>query len=235
MYRKELNERSPLRVFEQSIHGGLGRGNIGVAVGRHGVGKTAFLVGVALDDLMRGRKVMHVALDQSVEKVRQYYDEIFMDLARSSGLEDAGRERLEMERNRHIHTYVNHSFSVARLKEAIAFLRTFAHFEPEAVMIDGLDFARESLGDMLELRGVARELNAEMWLTAVMHRDAKRDDRGIPDPVGRFDEAVSVIISLAHDGRAVHVRLLKDHENPDVSDTSIALDPTTMLLMQEEA
>ncbi len=92
MYRKELNERSPLRVFEQSIHGGLGRGNIGVAVGRHGVGKTAFLVGVALDDLMRGRKVLHVALDQSVEKVRQYYDEIFMDLARTSELEDAGRE-----------------------------------------------------------------------------------------------------------------------------------------------
>ena len=29
MYRKELNERSPLRLFEHSIHGGLGRGNVG--------------------------------------------------------------------------------------------------------------------------------------------------------------------------------------------------------------
>ena len=32
MHQKELNERSPLRVLEQSIHGGLGRGNIGVIV-----------------------------------------------------------------------------------------------------------------------------------------------------------------------------------------------------------
>ena len=62
MYRKELNERSPLRLFEHSIHGGLGRGNVGVVVARHGIGKTAFLVGIALDDAMRGRKVLHARL-----------------------------------------------------------------------------------------------------------------------------------------------------------------------------
>ncbi len=30
MYRKEVNERSPMRVFEKSMHGGLGRGNVGI-------------------------------------------------------------------------------------------------------------------------------------------------------------------------------------------------------------
>src|SRR5512136_1089083 len=106
MHSKELNERSPLRLLEQSIHGGLGRGNLGVVMAPAGVGKTAFLVGVALDDLMRGRKILHVALDEPVEKIRDYYDEIFMDLARSSGLEDVCGERLEIERNRNIHTYL---------------------------------------------------------------------------------------------------------------------------------
>ena len=77
MHQKDLSERSPLRVLDQSIHGGLGRGNIGVVVARHGVGKTAFLVGVALDELMRGRNVLHVSLDQTAERVRAYYDEIF--------------------------------------------------------------------------------------------------------------------------------------------------------------
>ena len=47
MHRKEVNERSPMRVLEHSIHGGLGRGNIGVVVARPGLGKTAFLVGIA--------------------------------------------------------------------------------------------------------------------------------------------------------------------------------------------
>ena len=233
MYRKELNDRSPLRVFEKSIHGGLGRGNIGLAVGRHGVGKTAFLVGVALDDLMRGRKVLHVALDQSVEKVREYYDEIFMDLARTAGFEDVGREHLEMERVRNIHTYINHSFSVARLREAIDFLKTFAHFAPEALIIDGFDFETATPEAVAELRAVARENNAEMWMSVITHRDAKRDARGIPETLARFGETISVIVALAHEGRAVQIRLLKDHDNKQVSDLSIALNPTTMLLMQE--
>ena len=32
MYRKDVNAQSPLRILEQSIHGGLGKGNLGVVV-----------------------------------------------------------------------------------------------------------------------------------------------------------------------------------------------------------
>ena len=70
MYRKEVNAQSPLRILEKSIHGGLGAGNLGLVMARAGVGKTAFLVQVALDDLMRERSVLHVTLEQTVEHVR---------------------------------------------------------------------------------------------------------------------------------------------------------------------
>ncbi len=232
-YRKDLNERSPLRVLEKSIHGGLGRGNIGVAVGRAGVGKTAFLVGVALDDLMRGRKVLHVALNQPVEKIRGYYDEIFTDLAKSSGLTDVDRERLEMERNRNIHTYIGNAFSIPRLREGVAFLREHAHFHPDALIIDDFDFGSAQAAELAELKAIAGELDAELWMSAVTHRDAPRNERGIPEPLARLEGSVDVIVFMAHDGRAVHVRLLKDHDNPEVSELSIALNPTTMLLIRE--
>lgn len=233
MYRKELNERSPLRLFEKSIHGGLGRGNIGVAVGRRGIGKSAFLVGVALDDLMRGRKVLHVAIDQSVEKVREYYDEIFAELAQTSRLEDSSREHLEMERNRNIHTYINHSFSVARLKEGIKFLAEYAHFQPDLLVIDGYDFESSTPEGVQELRQVAGDLNAELWMAAVSHRDDAVDATGTPAHLARVESTISVIVAMAHDGKAVRLRLLKDHESTEITETSIALDPTTMLLMKE--
>ena len=140
MRRKEINERSPVRVLEASIHGGLGPGNIGVVVARHGVGKTAFLVGVALDDLMRGRKVLHVSLEHPSEKVRTYYDEIFSDLAHEKELEDVWKVRLEMERNRRIHAYIDGSFSIDKLREAIAFMREHSDFSPVAIMLDGYPF-----------------------------------------------------------------------------------------------
>jgi hypothetical protein len=51
LYRKFLNARSPLRILEQGLHGGLGPGNIGIFLAGHGVGKGSVLIGVALDEL----------------------------------------------------------------------------------------------------------------------------------------------------------------------------------------
>ena len=47
MVRAELIKRSPLRILERSMHGGLGAGNIGILASRKGVGKTACLVHIA--------------------------------------------------------------------------------------------------------------------------------------------------------------------------------------------
>src|SRR5689334_5964522 len=106
MYRKEVNERSPMRVFEKSMHGGLGRGNIGVVVARPGVGKTALLVQIALDDLLRDRKVLHLSHEHAVDHVRAYYDEIFHDLAGSMKLDAPESVRLDIEKNRLIYSHL---------------------------------------------------------------------------------------------------------------------------------
>ena len=73
MYREFLTARSPLRLLEKGLHGGLGKGNLGLVLAGHGVGKTSFLVCVALDDLLRGEHVLHVSLDQTVAHTRAHY------------------------------------------------------------------------------------------------------------------------------------------------------------------
>jgi KaiC/GvpD/RAD55 family RecA-like ATPase len=233
MRRRELNERSPLRVLEQSIHGGLGAGKIGAVVARHGVGKTAFLVGVALDDLMRGRQVLHVSLDQQVDRVRNYYDEIFHEIVHARSLEDVWKVRLEMERNRRIHSYVGNTFSVDRIPETIEFLRTHTDFVPSAIIIDGFDFEAATREQLQRVREIAGEIGAEIWMTAVTHRESERDERGVPEPLAGHVESLDVILSMAHDGKTIRIGLLKDHDNPDVSELKLALDPTTMLLVKE--
>jgi hypothetical protein len=233
MYRKELNERNPLRLFEHSIHGGLGPGNIGVVIARHGIGKTAFLVGIALDDAMRGRKALHVSLDNPVDHVREFYDEIFMDLAHSAGLEDLPAERLEMERNRIIHTYANKSFTIHKLRHSINFLREYVHFDPACVVLEGFDFDRATLDDMEAFRQLAAEFNVELWMSAVTHRGVTEDARGIPEPLAKLAPAIAVIVRMKDYSDGVHVSLLKDHDNPDVAKLTLALDPETMLLVRK--
>jgi len=233
MRRKEINERSPVRVLEASIHGGLGTGNIGVVIARHGVGKTAFLVGIALDDLMRGRKVLHVSLGHGSDKVRAFYDEVFMDLARERELEDVWKVRLEIERNRRIHCYLDGTFSIEKLRDTIAFMREHGDFRPDAVTIDGFAFEQATAEQMTMLREIAESSNSELWMSAVTHRDADTNRTGVPEPVARLERGIDVILQMAHDMKAVHVSLLKDHDNPEVSDLKLALDPTTLLLVEE--
>ena len=234
MRRRELNERSPVRLLEASIHGGLGTGNIAAVIARHGVGKTAFLVGVALDDLMRGRKVLHVSLEEPSERVRSFYEEVFSDLAHESELEDVWKVRLDMERNRRIHCYLDGTFSIAKLRDTVQFMRDHGNFHPVAIMLDGFPFDDTTVEEIEELRSIAEELDAEMWMTAVTHRESEIGSKGYPEPVATLAEGIDVILHMAHDTKAVHVRLLKDHDNPEVSDLRLALDPTTMLLKRED-
>lgn len=232
MRRREVNERSPLRILEKSIHGGLGEGKIGAVVARHGVGKTAFLVGVALDDLMHGRQVLHVSLDQTVDRVRNYYDEIFQAILHKRELEDVWKVRLEMERNRRIHSYVGNTFSVERLRETVVFLGEHTEFVPAAIVIDGFDFEEASPEQLARLRETAEETGAEIWMSAVTHRESVTDERGLPEPVASHAGSLDVILSMVHDGETLHLGLLKDHDNPEVPNLRLAFDPTSMLLVK---
>jgi len=233
MYSKELNERNPLRLFEHSIHGGLGPGNLGVVVARHGIGKTAFLVGIALDDAIRGRKVLHVSLNKTVDHVREFYDEIFMDLAHSAGLEDLATARLDMERHRMIHTYVGKTFTIDKLRQSIQFLKDVAHFEPACLILQGFAFDQATLADIEALRQLAAEFNVELWMSALTHRGVAADERGIPEPITKLASGIAVIVQMTDDGGTVKLSLLKDHDNPNVAKLSLALDPSTMLLVKK--
>jgi hypothetical protein len=232
-HSKERNERSPLRVFERSIHGGLGKGNLGVVCAGPGVGKTAFLVGVGLDYLMQSRQVLHIAADQPVDRVRNYYDEIFAELARSEDLEDAAEVRLRIERHRRIHTYQEHSFNVEALHTTLSFLRKHTELDPDLMILDGFDWESGSDEELQELGKIAQEQTAELWLSASTARgwDAEGPD-DYPDPIRRFVSRLQVVVQLKTTNGAVHLRLLKDHDNPEPRLISVDLDPTTLLLVK---
>ncbi len=233
MLLKELTERSPMRIFEKSIHGGLGAGNLGVVVARHGMGKTAFLVDIALDDLLRGRKVLHVTIGRTIEHVREYCAEIFHDLVHATQLESAAEIRREIESHRHIKAYLKETFSVEHLRSHIAMMREAMGFVPVAIVIDGYDFEAATTAELADIREIAESLKCEIWMAAHTHRTDPRDKHGIPEPVAHLTSELAVIVHMAHDGKAVNLRVLKDHDNPDVSQLALAIDPTTMLLRQE--
>lgn len=232
MTTNETRFRTPLRVFEKAIEGGLGRGNIGVVLSRAGVGKTAFLVGVAMDAMLQGRKVMHISTEESVEKLRAFYDEIFNLMADHLQLDNRMQQHLEMERNRHILVFNRKTFSLEKLVESASFLKDIGHFSPDVVIMDGTPrFEHSERWEIEGVRKLAQEWDAEIWTSAQVHREGQEhDERGIPAEVVRYDDLIEVITLLEPRHDHVHVRILKDHDKDDAPDLHMELDPRTLLL-----
>jgi hypothetical protein len=226
LQRRFLNARSPLRLLEKGLHGGLGRGNLGIVLAGHGVGKTSFLVGVAMDELLRKGRVLHVSAAHSVAHVRAHYDTVFDELASSTHLENEGLIRGELERNRSIRVYPPNSISAARLRDAVKLERETGGV-PSLLVLEGVDLAVFSRSDVEDLKALAQELDAEVWLES-----ACKDEREvrIPPHVAAIEGILSVILALEPGDDAVRLRALKDHDNRDLAALHVALDPRTLLL-----
>jgi hypothetical protein len=102
-----------------------------------------------------------------------------------------------------------------------------AGMKPSLLIIEGEDFNSAERADFEDFKALAEELAAEIWLSAHCH-----DEQGVtvPDSIRRLDDLVSVIVALEPDDGTVALRALKDHENPDLSELHVALDPRTLLL-----
>jgi len=232
MAGKDVCDRHPMRVFERATDGGLGRGNIATVLSRPGVGKTGFLVGVALDTLLQGRKVLHISTKESLERLRDFYDQIFTNLAEDLDLDNRMQRRLEMERNRHILVYNRKTFSLEKLEQSVAFLQDAAGFDPALVIMDGTPrYEKTEPWEMDGIAKLAKEWDAEIWTSSMMHREGQElDERGVPTTVARYDGWLKLILYLEPQADRIRLRILKDRDRSDVAELHIEMDPTTKLL-----
>jgi hypothetical protein len=242
MYRNDFNARSPMRVFEGSMHGGLGRGNVGVVAAPPGLGKTAMLVQIALDDLLRDRKVLHVSLEHAVDHVRSYYAEIFHEISAQTHLDEAEAVKVEIERNRLIYSHlgpgrasaeVRSSDSVvSRLLETVDFARDVQHFEPDVIVLDGFDFSTASVASLEKLEQLARERSLELWMSAGCSFAPGASE--LPGALRPLHAHLAVVVTLEPGPEHVRLRLLKDHEHEGATTLSLRLDPHSMRVLDQD-
>lgn len=225
--------RSPRTLLERDGYPGPGPGKLALVMSRAGVGKTALLVGIGIDALLSGQKVLHVALDRSVDKIRDWYDDVLTEmLRREKKLQHWPALQLEVERRRHIHTYVGRSFSIERLRSATALLRDAMEFEPNVIIVDRLDLEGDiDPATVAGLRALAADTGAELWLACRTHREGPQGEPGhLPPPADRFENSVDLAFRLDPQNAKIRLRVLKDNEEVIDKDLNILLDPQTLLL-----
>ncbi len=227
--------RSPRVLLERDGYPGPGPGRMGLVMARAGAGKTAFLVGVGLDALLAGQRVLHVTLHRTVDKVRSWYDDLLQELARAGEVTGHLPEmQLSVERRRHIHTFAGSTFSPAKLKDTLALIKTHMEFKPDVIILDRLELETLPRTTVDELKAIAAEHGSELWMSCRIHRDGPPAQAGhLPFPADGIEDLVDLAFRLVHDEGRMRLFVLKDRNQILERGTNLLLDPTSMLLFPE--
>lgn len=233
MVKEELNKRSPLRVFEQSIHGGVGKGNLGVLVSRKGVGKTACLVHIATDKLFRGEHVIHVSFSQNVNHVMAWYEDIFNEISKRRHLDNAMDIHDEIIKNRVIMNFNQENVSVKQILTSLQAMIEQGGFSADAVMFDGYRIGTGHGEDIGIIKEFAQKMDLEVWFSlSPLSDEAEYDAFGVPSTIEKIKDTIDVLIGLVFDGEHVAFTVVKDHEETKKEKIAVKLDPKTMLISE---
>ena len=232
--KEELIKRSPLRVLEKSISGGLGKGNIGVLASRKGVGKPACFVHIAAGKLLPERHVIHVSYASRVDHIITWYEDIFKEIAKRPKMRSALDQFDELIRNRVIMNFKQDGTRTEQVLRSLEAMIVHANFRAETVIVDGLDFAPAGPEDLAKFKEFAGRLGLEVWFSASLRGEEPLfDELGIPNELKTCLGVIDVLISLQHHGDHVHFNLVQDHGRLAPKDLRLKLAPTTLLIAKD--
>ena len=232
---QELNALSPLRAFDESLDGGLGKGNLGVLVSRHGIGKTACLVHLATDKLFRNEHIIHVSFSGNVEHVINWYKEGFRQISENRSLEDAASIYNDILADRVVMNFSQENVPIEKVLSSLETLIRQGSFNADAVMFDGYKLTIATEDDVRKIKQFAMDMRLEVWFSVSPVRpDVEFDENGVPSTILKYEELIDVLIGLKYNESMdkVLMTLVKDGEQLDPKPMRVTLDPKTMLISE---
>ena len=245
MTRDDFLQKNPLRILNLDADGKAVDQRMGLVIARAGLGKTAILVQIALDSLLRGKRVVHVSIGQNLDKTRTRYDDVYNDISKAYDFENGVTIRDEIMRNRMIMTFNESVFSVPRLEERLNDLIVQDIFRPDGLVIDDFDFTAADKKNLSEVHELAKETGLHVWFSAVCHRDDPRiSENGVPAPCHETDDLFDTIVLLQLESRktkaerpgnekVIGLNILKDTIGGTDSSKILNLDPATLMIIRD--
>ncbi len=214
---------SVMHLTEQAVDSD----GLGAITARAGVGKTSFLVQVALYAMLGGRNVLHINLKDPLKKTVLWYKEVFSRLAdRHKGLRESVDLNYLLPR-RFIMTMQVSGFSVAGIRERLSDFLEQEIFTPQMLIVDGLNFDEPQDEIVAALKALARDFSFPIWLSLSVHREDIRDENGLPERLSTLADQFDLIWELLPEKGRITVNSLKGRQA-----AAMFLDPLSLLLQK---
>lgn len=205
----------------------------GAVLARAGVGKTSFLVQIALIQLLNNEKILHISLDDSIEKINLRYHEGYTNLIDSIGYVDpqkAVRLWEDINPNKVGISYNESTFDIGKVKD---YLKSFKKADlalPSIIIIDGLNFDNDISDILEELEALNREFSVFIWFSIRSHREEKLCQDGFPIQLENHKDRFDKAIFLQPVEDKIEAVILKDG---DRTNRRYKLDPATTMIAKD--
>lgn len=229
MLKQDLILRNPLRLLGHENDDILGPGQFGAVLARAGVGKTALIVQIALNTMLRNKNVLHISLNEPVGKVNLWYQEVLGCLAQQYQVTHLDQLWDTIVPHRFIMTFQVEGFSAPKLEERLTDLTLQKIFSPDVLLIDGQPFDQEQTEVLSNLKALAIRLNLPIWFTITTHRHEAPAQDGLPVQLSPVQDLFDVAIALQPKEDTVHVTALKGCSLSEAQ-PPLVLDPASMLI-----
>jgi hypothetical protein len=229
MLKTDLILRSPVQYLGGQSEDVLSAGQFGGVLARAGVGKTALMVQIALNSMLHERNVLHVSLNQPVNKTNLWYREVFGHVVRQFNVPQPEPLWQSLLPHRFIMTFRTEGFSVPKLEERLTDLVEQKIFLPRMLIVDGLSFDEPLRDALAGLKHYARLNGLNVWFTIRTHRHEDPGPGGIAKQLADVEDLFDLALQLAPVGEEIQVKVLKGLTLP-AEHAHLVLDPSTMLV-----
>lgn len=215
MEKKDLFDKSPVRLFDAVADGGLKAGELGLVTAKKGLGKTSVLVQFGMDTLLQDKQLIHVSFDVHSSNVISWYDSIFVEIAKKKNVGNAAELKNAVVSKRTILNFSLDNFSLEKVVSTLNALKA-GGIAVAGVVMDGIDFSKVSEADVKAVADYAKKENVVLWASS----------DSVP---ANLENNFSIIVNLSQTSDAVVVDIAKLNEKKNIS-TGLKLDSKTLLI-----
>lgn len=230
MLKKDLISKSPVSktIGIENVEDG----KFGAVLSRAGVGKTSFLVQIALTQLLNDKKILHVSLDDSMDKINLRYKEGYTNLIDSIGYIDPQKAlRLweDIKPNKVGISYTEATFDTEKIRDYFKSFKKADLALPSIMIIDGLDFDKDVSDVLEELKSLNQEFHIFIWFSMKNHREEQLCDDGFPIQLETYKDKFDKAVLLQPVDDKIEAVILKDG---DRTDNRSLLNPANMMVVE---
>lgn len=218
MEKKDLFDKSPVRLFDAVADGGLKAGELGLVTAKKGLGKTSVLVQFGMDTLLQDKQLIHVSFDVHSSNVISWYDSIFGEIAKKKNVGNATELKNDVVSKRTILNFSLDNFSLEKVVNTLNALKA-GGIAVAGVVMDGIDFSKVSDADIKAVADYAKKENVVLWASS----------DSVPENLEKY---FSIIVNLSQASDAVVVEITKLGSKKNIS-TDLKLDSKTLLITKK--